>query len=958
MVGLNRPTLAVSAAALLLSAGLASAQTIQVLSVNYDGPDADSAPDQPSADLTTDNDYTRLENAMTSISQNNTVVELFGEFDLTETNAEAAYNSAGELPYPPTSTYSGLTLIGMDAAAIVLDKENGAFDTGFYQDETVNDLTIDNIEFRGFELSYWAASGGINTLTIQNCTFYMGTYDQSAAYGMFWQPQMTTDMTVDGNTFYHIVNAGIPMPDPNTGEPTNPGYTGTSYGFVGNCCNGNAAQGMFITNNTFNAYMDPALPQQQNSRFTCIYDNNNSNRGASSQSVVRINNNTFDMGLDLGSGIEKFWGYGIIPTGIDERVDGDVGAVYEFDGNSFANMPVAFYPVWFDATDPDDGTVITDTTFTNMGYNDPNNQISPPYEVFYAPAIRNATAGGFGVSGGSRVLWGVNNTWEGVSGIPALNDMSVEPLAFEMSPADEQLTAFSQAGILAAEVIQAPATTFNRTSDDEWTFDPYWSFPTPPTADGGVDISSEEAAIGYNAFGNPVPQGDPNIFVDDPADPLVVDISVDTEYAPGTIIDKDVTIRRDPNLKFGAPDTPVVSPTVKELGSPLFVVEAGGTLTIQDLVIDGDTPFPGPKDVNSLIKVMKGGEVIVENSTLKNAFAAGIDAEGDDTVPADESFVTVTGSYLDNLDPAIRAVDVSDVSVSNSLLGSVRNGIIASRDTTVSFDTNVFNGPATDFFFINAPTIFETLNNLYFTEVDPYFNGEKFPTAGTFNLNIAENWHNEFYGYGAQETDGLITGDVPVVNSAGELFEDKDFTAGVLTYDMFDGTEAWDNSGFTESQVVAQLDRDLDAWPDAWELADDNYTKFDSDGDGWPDGVEAAQGTDPRDGGDFPAGVFDINLDADDNGIVDWYEDSFATNTGVEDSLGDVLRDGDATLTDAVRSLQIVNGQFGSLKSQIFGDLNALDVSGLGVNSLANPLQILRFQAGVRDKLPALPGID
>ena len=40
------------------------------------------------------------------------------------------------------------------------------------------------------------------------------------------------------------------------------------------------------------------------------------------------------------------------------------------------------------------------------------------------------------------------------------------------------------------------------------------------------------------------------------------------------------------------------------------------------------------------------------------------------------------------------------------------------------------------------------------------------------------------------------------------------------------------------------------------------------------------------------------------------------------------------------------------------GDLNALDVTALGPNSLGNPLQILRYQAGVRSKLPALSGID
>src|SRR5690606_32751999 len=140
-----------------------------------------------------------------------------------------------------------------------------------------------------------------------------------------------------------------------------------------------------------------------------------------------------------------------------------------------------------------------------------------------------------------------------------------------------------------------------------------WTRPSPEVADGPTDVSAEELALGYNAFGNAIPAGDPDVFSNNVDDPQVVDISVDTQYAPATIIDKDVTIRRDPLLKFGAAATPVVGPTVKALTSPLFVVQAGGTLTLQNLTIDGNTPFSGIKDIQSLVKVENGGTLVVEN---------------------------------------------------------------------------------------------------------------------------------------------------------------------------------------------------------------------------------------------------------------------------------------------------------------------------------------------------------
>lgn len=934
---------ALALAALMASAAYAQT-TITVNSVGV----------QPSADLTTDNDYTRLTNAFASVSQNDTTIELNGTFDLTEANAEADL-LAGPGYWTVDPVFTGTMYTG--PATIMVDPSHGV-DFLYFKttapDKTFNDITIDGLTLKGFTVSFYVdnTAGGatLTDVSITNNTVYVGTYSGfGAAYGEGGSSRYTNFAFED-----NIINLAVNSGDPVSGT----GYRGTAYGGYFNCCQGNQHKGVSVSNNTFNAWADPDLPGATypyaiTNRIFGWYDNNNSNRNTVDGSQTYMENNVFNFGLPDGQGgFQKAYGVGFLGTGVDGEIDGGATGIYSYDGNEFYNVTRCYWPLWFSATNPLDGYVIRDNVFENVGFVGVDG-ISDDYsDLPYTAAIQNATAGGFGVSGGVRIIFDLNNVVDGVTGIPMLNNIALDPNFFEMEPIDEGLTTFAQTGILAAEITPAPATTFNRTVDDAWTFSEYLVRPTPEEADGPTDVSGEELAFGYNAFGNTIDPGDPAIFSSDPTDPIVVDISVDTEYAPTTLIDKDVTIRLDPNARgFGADGAPVISPTVKSLTDPLFIVASGGKLTLQNLVIDGDTPFSGIKDINKLVDVQAGGELVIENCTLKNAFAAGVNSI--------DATVTATGSHFMNFNPAIRAEDNSIVTVEDSLIEDSAVGVnVEGAGSTFSLLRNVWKDTGYELFFIQASASLTMQNNVYFSEFDPYFNAQVFEPGFPETLDLSNNWHNEFYGLPGEENanTGLITGDVPVVVSPTEIFEDKSFTAGVLTYHNYDGG-LYDNSAFQETGVVSRFDRDLDAWPDVWELANGNFASFDRDNDGWPDGVEAAEGTDPNSDASFPAGTFDIAADLDDNGIVDWYEDALIANLTVEPFLGDVLRNGGVGLSDAVRSLQIVNGQF-TANPLAAGDHNALDVTGIGPNSLANPLQVLRFQAAVRDSLPALPGIN
>lgn len=188
-------------------------------------------------------------------------------------------------------------------------------------------------------------------------------------------------------------------------------------------------------------------------------------------------------------------------------------------------------------------------------------------------------------------------------------------------------------------------------------------------------------------------------------------------------------------------------------------------------------------------------------------------------------------------------------------------------------------------------------------------------------IQFESNWYNDEFS--VPHTGGYIPGLAKVVTADGAPIE------------------------ISDDSVVAQLDRDADGIPDAFELHASSTTSFDmldTSGDGIPDGADPDE--------------FDLNADSNDSRFVDWYE----INSGRDlrfmtpHSLGKVVVNSPSTsvmLSDAIRALQVVNGM------DIEHNINALNVVG-NVNtpySLANPLQILRFQATIRQAFPAVTGV-
>ncbi len=958
---------------------LAGASLLLATSLTFAGPVADVTVQSVAAEgvspTDTDNDFTRINNAIINANANE-VIEFVGTFDIGEAEAATDYAANGYVFNIPTA--ANLTLQGDGSTEIVVDQylnrtvRKNFMLQGFSPGGTSfpGGVAITGLTFRGLGAFIYDGASSAD-MTISNNTIEIGNYLGGNSY-FFWGVGAKTNLRIEDNTIRHIVNAGDPaLPDPD-------GVGGVQYGVIFQCCSQNNHDGVFITGNTFELAQDPSRPEGTTNIIYNIFDNNNTNGGSNEGSDVFINNNTFDGSLTVGGEPTRAAHIAFITTGIDGRIDGQSGpadafpgANYTFDGNSFINVPTAVQPFNFDSANPDQGTIMTGSVFSGAGYLDLNKPIvTGPGDpgLVYLPAIQNATVSAFGTDGGTRFDIDLATSVDGLTSITMLNAVALDPKFIEMEPTPD-FSEFFQSGIQGFNVIDTPAQVFQRTFDDAWTFLPKWTRPTDLIADGPTDVSGEELAIGFNAEGNPLPSGDPDVFNSPPndgVDPLIIDIAADTAFEPGTIVDKNVTIRLDPNLKFGA-----TSPTLRltslrpELIGALFVVEDGGSLTIQDLTIDGDVPDAAPgivdvtdglENVRSLVSVTAGGSLTLENVVLRNSDDAAVNVDGENGNPAT---AVIAGSRADNVDPLLR-VDYGDVTTTGTLLLG-GDGFFINRGASVAFDGNTFAGVAQEAFFINRPDALTITNNLFFgSGFNTQFNGVPYDEDnGPFVLTFENNWHQNVYSTDADYVSGpqiVYNNDLSEITASGVRIHDA------RVY-QFGADPDGDNRGFAESNIVAQLDRDLDAWPDVFELRAGSTTdvaNWDTDGDGEPDGYEAANGSDPNNNASTSGG-FVIDADVNMNGIADWYEDSLAANTGAAPFLGDILLNGGVNLDDAVRSLQIVNGSFGSLATdrQEAGDLNALQVTRLSdFTSLNNPLQILRFQALVRQGLPAVPGID
>jgi len=960
MVGKLRPSMA-AAAALLLMSGFAYGQVVDVYSIN--------SPGFPSSDLDTDNDFTRVSEAIANVNDGETIM-LHGEFDWSEPNAWADYSVSGGAGYGVIyvdTNWNNVTISGAAGAKVRKDPdpvgETGEYDFlylgggAIFNNVTIENLAIEN--FSQFVVTLYDAT--FNDVTVQDCTFKGGPYHSNPGAWLFTFLYIddagggtASNITVLNNTFDIVTNAAVV-----TAPTSYADYTQVRGILLRSTPGG--ATGYRIEGNTFKASLDPTRPGatagsvQTTTRVYALWENPQGTRNYN----WSYKDNVIDGGVEVGGQTYRTFHTGHL---VAAEVP-DAPNTSERSGMTYRNCLYAIDPSFrWTGGDPLDVLTLHNATFENCGWD-----ISPmpddDFVTYLGPsspglvAIRNLYQATYGGPGAKTVHFEFPLSINGFTDRDACHEIASDgTLASFFESVAGVGDSVVEAGILAAQVTD-PAVV--PVYDPKYTGLPWFS--DPPFA------GEENEVVGYTVIGDAPDLGDPNELMT--LGPVIeIPPGTTLEIAPDSIVNGPLTIRTGPT-KAGAPGNPgTLAPQAASYGGTILLVQDGANLILENIIIDGDSPtIAGDKNVASCVALddvaFTGASVTANNVTFRNALGSTVNLNIGN---AANVAVDINGSKFENADRAVTTGRNAVLDVDGSHFASVGTAIYT-RQGDNTFTRNTFAGANATLFSLSRSTdlVFggTGAGNLFFDATSMTFNGAVNPTN---SIDFTENWHKNMFGADANESNGYIVGNVPVYD--GHPFQDGDtILNGEYNYYPAPGTAPSDPGPMVESNIVAQFDRDLDAWPDAWELDNDYYTLFDSDNDSYPDGFEAANGSDPRDNGSVPGVAFDIAADADNNGIADWYEESILTNTGVLPFLGDVLRewspDTDQAdlgslvgLTDAVRSLQIVNGQFGTQKTQNTGDLNALDVTGNGVSSLSNPLQVLRFQAGVRDVLPALPG--
>lgn len=964
------------APALVASLLLASAASAQVLvqSVSTSG-------DTPTA---LENDFTRINDAVQGAADNETIT-LEGDFDWSEANAMASYTasqSTEEFGYAWNESLitaiilpggvSGVTIeahpSGASVKGFARTDTNGEYDQAFiYLGEgNTNGWTIDGLELRDFERTIvfndegGTVPGTAHNTTIRNCTIAVGNYQMIYGVGIELRGGYSNNLLIENNTFEILVNTGLPgFP----GYPETIGVGWATYGIRQSGGGNEVFRNVQIINNAFKATLDPTSPNpgKATNRGIGIFDQTRSTVGMST-----ISGNTFDGRIPNpeGPGVTSGLLQGIMAIA---KPYNPPASYADYSNNTFINV-LRCYDTRYNSGGGTDTLLLEGNTFTDCGWSGPgfppgyhpstytgviSTGAAAPDTLEYQPAIANASPTIYS-TGGYNVLIDLATDWNGTTGIPMLNTLAEDPRGFEMIPRGS--TGWAQGGVLFADVVaaDAPAVTYERTiaeTDNAWQYTDRWVRPTPPVDDNGTDLSGIELAFGYNATADPVPTGDTTKV----QGLTTYTLTSDEEFAVGTIVDTDLTILSD-QTKAGPDENRqmyAITPVSKNPAGTIFVVQPGASLTIRNVIVSGDNPaIPGLIDVYGAVELTdETSTVSIENCVVSNFIGAGIRTYRSSSVNIQDSSFDNSGFAV--FQPVSNAP--ATLTVTDSIFGRFANAATFNFNSPLKVATmtgNSFNDASNIFLINRMPANNFTLTgnlfpNCYLPMEFGIGNLYDLPTT----IDISGNWHGNIYGLNSQMANGIITGDAVAAVVGNDV--GANVVAGERKLDI------GKKEIIIETGIVGRFDTDLDAKPDAFELAPGSttsYTVRDLDNDGYPDGVEESLGTDPNDGGSFPAAPFVIDQDDNDNGYVDWYEDALLDLTGIDVFLGDILRNGGVGLTDAVRSLQIVNGALA--KTQVSGDLNANDVVGSGPDSLANPLQILRFQAGVRESLPALPGID
>ncbi|MCC5878197.1 MAG: hypothetical protein JJU11_18415 [Candidatus Sumerlaeia bacterium] len=910
--------------ALALTAGMAQATVSFVSSTGETG----TTPTE------TDNDFTRLQDAINNLTPGQTL-QLTGTFDLTAGHALDSFTAASSLISVDGKTDN--TITAAPGSGIV--GPYGWYTYGLYVTNSTN-TTITGIEIGGFTANIALVGGNGQTLegtTVSNNTINVrhpgvlgGAATNWQAAGVWAHPIHSsanmTNITVENNQFNLIMHEGLVerinlvaneswflnieamyyhFANPDNGKWDNHLISGNTYEIV-----------------TEGPLVDPA-DIDDFVTLAGVFRGWRDNASATSSDMT-ITGNTFNGSLELqGETVNAM--IALWPNSRSgEFQDPDPGSRIRYTNNTFQNVATAARNWVGSSTDANFDTrvyVFLGNTFIDSGI--------PSLNV---PVIRNVGSGLYGDASPQGFRFDLDTVVE----VDGVSMTGIEMLHYVGDPDNQFFAAidtgsgYAPYGVTTAEVTPE-ADPSEIVNNPDWTGLPKFSDPT-----GGGTL-----AMGYNAFGDEIDPGDPNRFVG-LSDDEVYELTEDEAFPPGTRIraGQTLTIRSENGAKA---DRYVISPTTSNFATPLFVLDdSTATLILEDVILDGEQASIGAVAGN-------GGTIETDNVDIKNFVEIALGATGGTTITATNTKITDTNtalrlqggsSSLTFTDGEIDGVNRVVLFNGNGSLTFTRNNVGSVSGFTFSFGGGgsfpgnaVIGGSQSD-------------GNMFMSPVRVFASPTGSQTGDVASFwNMSHNWHRNIYGPDANN-DGYIDGDANIDIGTQTLVDG-------LRYYLTHGGSGLD---IVETNVVATFDRDNDGLPDVVEFRlGTDFRAVSSGPNDVPDGVMVAAGLDPL-SSDIPAGWDGDSFSADTNssGYVDWYE-ALMADLGMTASLGDLTNNGNVELGDAVRALQIVNG---ALPIYVIPNPNNLNVAGSNPYSLANPLQILRFQAGVRSAFPALPGID
>ncbi|MCC5877757.1 MAG: hypothetical protein JJU11_16170, partial [Candidatus Sumerlaeia bacterium] len=896
--------------ALALSAGMAQATVTPVSSTSQEG----VTPTE------TDNDFTRIQNAIDNAPAGQTIA-LQGEFDLTSGFALDSYMDLSN-PGIEIVGKEGLTLTANTSASITFPYGHD----GFYINDSDN-LTITNLTLEGATYGFYIqATGGTTSenMTITNNHIRVrhdGNVDPNLwfTFGIYIRPSGSNslkNMVISENQFDLVLHPDLVARLNTSGIFTNIYcvymHNGSPFGDAND-------DGFQLIDNDIDVVLEGEVDSteftnistsSQNLRF--FRDNSNSD-----SSNMDISGNTMNGGVMFSDDVFSNFGRGISPASKSgEYQETDTGSRIRFNNNTFINVTNP-YTAWRGnaALDEELVYVLENNVFIDSG------NAAEDVAVVRAVgggAYSDGAPHGFHFNLDTQVINGGNT----ITGIELLHYMS-DPanVFFDNSPGDPP----GQFGILNAEVIP-PADPGDIVNNPDWTGLPKFSDPT-----GGGTL-----AMGYNAFGDEIDPGDPNRFVG-LSDNEEYELTEDESFPVGTVVraNQTLTIRSE----AAKSDRFVITPNNQSVTTSMFVLEdETSTLILEDVVVSGNVPgLFGNRDSLSPF-TGNGGTIVLDNVKLRDFNDVVLSA-------IDGTSITATNVEIREAFRALRLRNTaSSLTFTDGLIEDVaRLALFSGNGGTFEFTRNRV-GAISGMFAVELPgtpgsaTIGGSPSdgNMFMHPITVFIDGVGSQTgtpAGYWNMS--HNWHSNVYGPDSSN-DGYIDGDVSADVTGAQSIED-----GVRFFGSRGGND------ILETNIVATFDRDNDGLPDVIEFRlGTDFQAVSSGPNDVPDGVMVAAGLDPL-SSDLPPGWDGDSFTADTNssGYVDWYE-ALMADLGLTASLGDLTNNGQVELGDAVRALQVVNG---ALPIFVIPNPNNLNVDGTNPNSQANPLQIQRIQAVVRN---------